>query len=413
MIIDSKKYNSVCSCGREHKMVTEACFIEAGCLSKADEYIATFGLHGYAVAIYDENTYRATKGKPPRADKEIILSPKGLHADNHGVELALAQMPEKCDYLVAVGSGTVHDITRYCAYKMNVPFVSCPTAASVDGFCSSVAAMTWDGFKKTLEAVAPKIVIADLSIISKAPAFLTSSGFGDMIGKFIALADWRIANAITGEYFCPVIHDMTMDATRAVMECTDGIKNEDISAFEKLTYGLLMSGLAMQLLGNSRCASGAEHHISHLIEMEPQGLGVHSDALHGEKVGVGTLIATQEYHKIKNSVVSFINYPKIEESYITDMFGQRLSGSIIEENRNDCAVSLNAEAVKGCWDKVCEIIESIPTYEELIQKYDSLGAKSSLSHIEVDENKLNILLEYSPLVRNRLTLMRLRRMIKK
>ena len=413
MIIDSKKYNSVCSCGREHKMVTKACFIEAGCLSKADEYIATFGLHGYAVAIYDENTYRATKGKHPRADKEIILSPKGLHADNHGVELALAQMPEKCDYLVAVGSGTVHDITRYCAYKMNVPFVSCPTAASVDGFCSSVAAMTWDGFKKTLEAVAPKIVIADLSIISKAPAFLTSSGFGDMIGKFIALADWRIANAITGEYFCPVIHNMTMDATRAVMECTDGIKNGDVPAFEKLTYGLLMSGLAMQLLGNSRCASGAEHHISHLIEMEPQGLGVHSDALHGEKVGVGTLIATQEYHKIKNSVVSFINYPKIEESYITDMFGQRLSGSIIEENRNDCAVSLNAEAVKGCWDKVCEIIESIPTYEELIQKYDSLGAKSSLSHIEVDENKLNILLEYSPLVRNRLTLMRLRRMIKK
>lgn len=411
MIIDSKKYSGVCSCGKQHKMVTEACYIEADSLARASEYISRHGLCGYAVSIYDENTYRATKGKHPQADKEIILPPEGLHADNHGVSLALEQLPTGCDYLIAVGSGTVHDITRYCAYKMGIPFVSCPTAASVDGFCSSVAAMTWDGFKKTFEAVAPKIVIADLGVISKAPAFLSNSGFGDMVGKFIALADWRIANAITGEYFCPVIHDMTMDATKAVMESADGIKQGDASAFEKLTYGLLMSGLAMQLLGNSRCASGAEHHVSHLIEMEPQGLGVHSDALHGEKVGVGTLIAAREYHRIKNSTASFADYPKIEDEYIKEMFGKRLSDSIIMENAKDCAKDLCANTVAPRWEKVCEIIDSIPTHDELLKQYASLGVKSTLGDIGVDENKLNILLEYSPLVRNRLTLMRLRRMI--
>ena len=413
MVIDSKKYSGVCSCGREHKMVTEACFIEVDSLAKADEYIGRYGLCGYAVSIYDENTYRATAGKHPRADKEIILPPEGLHADNHGVALALEQLPEKCDFLIAVGSGTVHDITRYCAYKMGIPFVSCPTAASVDGFCSSVAAMTWDGFKKTFEAVAPKIVIADLSVISKAPAFLSNSGFGDMIGKFIALADWKIAHTITGEYFCPVIHDMTMDATRAVMDSTDGIKKGDADAFEKLTYGLLMSGLAMQLLGNSRCASGAEHHISHLIEMEPQGLGVHSDALHGEKVGVGTLIAVTEYHRIKDGAPAFTSYPKATVEYIKGMFGARLSDSIILENVKDCATELTPQMVNNCWDKICKIIDGIPTCKELIQKYATLGAKSSLGHIGVDEGKINLLLEYSPLVRNRLTLMRLRRMIKK
>ena len=183
--------------------------------------------------------------------------------------------------MIAVGSGTIHDITRYCAYQLGVPFVSCPTAASVDGFCSSVSAMTWYGFKKTLTAVAPKIVVADLNVISKAPSYLAKSGFGDMVGKFVALADWKVAHIMTDEYFCNTIHDMTMDATRAVVQSADGIRKGNIDSFEKLTYGLLMSGLAMQLLGNSRCASGAEHHISHLIEMKPEGLGGTSNALHG------------------------------------------------------------------------------------------------------------------------------------
>ena len=410
MIMESKKYNGLCSCGKNHNMTTELCIIEAGCLSKINAYIENSDLCGYTIAIYDENTYRATAGMHPKVNKEIILLPEGLHADNHGVALAMAQLPDKCDYLIAVGSGTVHDITRYIAYSKGIPFVSCPTAASVDGFCSSVAAMTWDGFKKTFTAVAPKIVIADLDIISKAPAFLTNSGFGDMIGKFIALADWRIAHEITEEYFCPVIHDMTLDATKAVMESAEAIKSGDISAFEKLMYGLLMSGLAMQLLGNSRCASGAEHHISHLIEMQPDGLGVCSEALHGEKVGVGTLIASNEYHRIKNDPSLLCGeYLPASDDYIGGMFGENLKESIIKENKKDCASGITEEILMSHFEKIKEIIESIPSYEELIKIYKMLGAKASLSDIDVFEEKLYPLLEYSPLVRNRLTLMRLRR----
>jgi glycerol-1-phosphate dehydrogenase [NAD(P)+] len=412
MIIDSKKYNGLCSCGKEHKMTTEACFIERGVLLKINTYLEQYDLRGYSVAIYDENTYRATSGMHPNVTKEIILDPQNLHADNHGVELAMEQIPEACDYLIAVGSGTVHDITRYCAYTKGIPFVSCPTAASVDGFCSSVAAMTWEGFKKTFTAVAPKIVVADLNVISKAPMFLTKSGFGDMIGKFIALADWKIAHTLTGEYFCPIIHDITLNATQAVIESAESIKNGDIIAYEKLTYGLLMSGLAMQLLGNSRCASGAEHHISHLIEMHPDGLNLKSDALHGEKVGVGTLLAVAEYHAIKNnSSIRWTQYPDINNNEIQLIFGERLAESIISENSNNCASGIDEKALLARWKKICEIIDTIPTYDELLDKYKMIGAKASLSDIDVDENKLSALLEYSPLVRNRLTLMRLRKCI--
>ena len=412
MIIDSKKYNGRCSCGHEHKMTTEVCIIEAGCFGNIDEHIEKCGLKGFSVAIYDENTYKATNRLHPEVDKEIILSPENLHADNHGVALAMEHMPENCDYLIAIGSGTIHDITRYCAYKKSIPFVSCPTAASVDGFCSSVAAMTWDGFKKTFEAVAPKIVIADLNIISKAPVFLTNSGFGDMIGKFIALADWKISHILTNEYFCETIYGMTMNATKAVTESAKAIKNGDITAYEKLIYGLLMSGLAMQMLGNSRCASGAEHHISHLIEMQPEGLGVKSEALHGEKVGVGTLIACREYHQLKNSKFKWNDYHQPSADYIKDMFGEKLNGAIIAENSNDCALGITAKLIEEKWDKICNVIDTIPTYSDLIEKYGILGVKSKLGDVDVSEEKLDALMEYSPLVRNRLTLMRLRRAIK-
>lgn len=408
MIIDSQKYNGKCSCGHEHTMTTEFCVIESGCLVNADEYIEKCGLKGFSVAIYDINTYNATKGVRPAADKEIILLPENLHADNHGVAMALEQIPENCDYMLAVGSGTIHDITRYCAYKKGIPFVSCPTAASVDGFCSSVAAMTWDGFKKTFEAVAPKIVIADLGIISKAPMFLTQSGFGDMIGKFIALADWKIAHTLTNEYFCATIHDITMDATKAVTESARAIKVGDITAYEKLTYGLLMSGLAMQMLGNSRCASGAEHHISHLIEMQPEGLAVKSDALHGEKVGVGTLITSEQYHRIKSDKnFEWTDYREAGFDYIKDFFGKKLSNAIIEENSKDCATGIKARTITDNRNAICDIINTIPTYDELIKHYEILGAKSKLTDIGVSQEKFDTLMEYAPLVRNRLTLLRL------
>lgn len=105
---------------------------------------------------------------------EIVLDPQDLHANERGVQLLTEQLPGDVGYLLAIGSGTVHDITRYCAYRLRVPFVSCPTAASVDGFCSSVAAMTWGGCKKTLTAVAPQFVLADTDIIRQAPLRLTA-----------------------------------------------------------------------------------------------------------------------------------------------------------------------------------------------------------------------------------------------
>ncbi len=410
MIVDSKKYSGKCVCGKEHSLDTKFCVIEQGCMKRLNEYLTEFGFTENVVAIYDENTYEACRDRRPAVYKEVVLSPNGLHADNHGVALALAEIPTVCKCLIAIGSGTIHDLTRYCAYELKIPFVSCPTAASVDGFCSSVAAMTWNGFKKTLTAVSPSIVIADIDIISKAPIHLAKSGLGDMLGKYVALTEWKIGNILTGEYFCPHIYDMTKEATDKVVESSLGIMTGNAASYEALTYGLILSGLAMQLLGNSRCASGAEHHISHLIEMEPMGLNAHSSALHGEKVGVATLIVSKEYHELKNDIDALCNdYEPAGDGYIKSFFGERLCESIIRENKDDAAKDITGVRMSEKKARIVETINDIPQYDELYELFRQVNAKSSLDDIGVSEDELDKILEYSPLVRNRLTLMRLRR----
>ena len=128
-----------------------------------------------------------------------------------------------------------------------------------------------------------------------------------------------------------------------------------------------MSGLAMQLLGSSRCASGAEHHISHFIEMQPSSLDEYSDALHGEKVGVGTLLACREYHRIKNEPPVWKDYSKASDDCIKEIFGEKLCDSIISENLNDCAEKISAELLKSKWNEISQIIEAIPTYRSLLK----------------------------------------------
>jgi len=414
MIIDSLKYNGLCKCGKEHKMATVFTVIEDGCLKKIDQYIKEHGFKGKSVAVYDANTYHATADRHPKADLEIVLPPENLHANEHGVEMVMERLPEDVGYFIAIGSGTVHDITRYCAHNKNVDFVSCPTAASVDGFCSSVAAMTWNGCKKTFPARSPKIVVADMEIIREAPVNLAKSGIGDMIGKYIALADWRIANILTKEFLCETIFSLTESATDAVLKSAKGIATGESAAYENLMYGLILSGLAMQMMGNSRPASGAEHHISHIIEMEPENLAVHSDALHGEKVGVGTLLATAKYKEIVGKKdIKFCDYAPFSEEEVEAVFGKELTKGIMLENENDPSVSIKSMDVKAVWEEISNVIKALPTEEELLSLYDNIGIKSTLADIGVANEFKDDLLKYSPSVRVRLTFMRLLRCVER
>lgn len=414
MRIDSAKYGGRCRCGGDHRMATRLCVIERGALARFDAYMAEAGVSGRRCVVYDTNTYHIPGLCRPAAEQEIVLPAEGLHADEKSTALLMKQMEEDIQVLVAVGGGTVHDTVRFSARQKGIPFVSVPTAASCDGFCSNVAAMTWYGYKKTMPCQAPEAVVADLDIISAAPWFLTASGFGDMVAKYVALADWRISHEVTGEAVCPVIYGIMEEAVNRVWDNSEGLPEGRVDAYEAVTYGLLMSGLAMQMLGTSRPASGGEHHVSHFIEVEPAALKASSSALHGEKVGVGTVLISGEYHRmaaVEDIAPFVVPYAPVSDEALLELFGERLFEACREENRADCLARVTPEGLVAAWPAIREIIRGIPSAEEIFARLERLDAKRTLEHLGIPEEKRKLIVDKSHLIRNRLTLMRLKRML--
>lgn len=415
MRIDGKQYGGACTCGSSHQMATRFCVIETGALAGFDDFMAETAVFGKRCAVYDEHTYGAKNLRRPAAEAEIVLSPDHLHANEISTAEVLRQLDADVEVLIAVGGGTIHDIVRYCAKQRGIPFVSVPTAASCDGFCSNVASMTWENYKNTMPCGAPVLVVADLSVICQAPRYLTNSGVGDMIGKFTALADWRISHAVTGEPVCQRIYGIMEEAVNRIWKSAPEIREGVPETYEPVTYGLLMSGLAIQMLGTSRPASGGEHHISHLIEMEPAGLGVHSEALHGEKVGVGSILASAEYHRLTQAadITPYVlPYRPIDQEALRRFFGELLYPIAKRENERECLFAVTEESLIQAWPQIREIVAGIPAADEIQGLLTSLGARHTLEDIGVPEEKRPALLDYSPLVRNRLTLMRMRRMLR-
>ncbi|MFV0528135.1 MAG: sn-glycerol-1-phosphate dehydrogenase [Lachnospiraceae bacterium] len=419
MIVDTSELARSCSCLKEHKIDVKEIIIESGATEKL-EIMMNEGLlkeYFHPVIICDTNTYEATIDIMERFYDRcsvIRLEPEGLHADNHKVEIVSENLEETADLLLAVGAGTIHDITRYIAHVRHIPFVSVPTAASVDGFVSTVAAMTWNGMKKTIPAVAPICVIADTDIFANAPAYLNASGVSDLLGKYICLADWKIAHLLTGEYICERVYQMEQDAINEVERCLRGIPEGDHKACESLMYALLVSGLAMQMIGNSRPASCAEHHISHLWEMEV--VNEHVAALHGEKVGVGTLLCINEYKRIAQSIregrCKVQPYTGLETKLLQETFGQKgLYDAVVSENTPDPMQEVEAKKLQRLLFDIADIIEEIPQEHEMKKLLAKAGAVNSLAELHLSEEIIPLTLQLSPYVRNRLSFMRISKML--
>ncbi len=453
MNISVNQFNGPCSCGREHRIEVKDIMISSRAAEALYESMRQGALSGYRspMIICDENTKAAASGKLAKVWQlcsELVLSPVNLHADNHGVarvHQAFAEMETQAgtsrasvpeteetaasragagqkedrpagapDILLAVGSGTVHDLTRYIAHEKGIPFVSVPTAASVDGFVSTVAAMTWFGMKKTLPAVAPAYVYADTEIFSKAPWRLTASGVSDLLGKYVALADWRIVHEVTGEYICERICRMEEEAMEAVCQCMDGLKAGEADAYEKLMYALLLSGLAMQMIGNSRPASCAEHHVSHLWEMEV--INDHVDALHGEKVSIGTVLNIGLYHKIASAIRAgkcrVKPYGGMELELIRQTFGAKgLYDATMEENTPDPMLQVEPGRLEEKLPRIAEIIEALPSEQEIVELLRRGNCVYDVKQIGLTEEIIPLTMRLSPYVRNRLSFNRIRKML--
>jgi len=187
----------------------------------------------------------------------VVLEGKEVIAD----EKYLTQVFFRCDarprLYLAVGSGTVTDIARFCSHRTGNPFAVIPTAPSVDGFASLIAPVVIRRFKDTAYCQPPMAIFADIQILCQAPPAMIAAGFGDMLGKYTALADWKLASLIWDEPYRPQIAVRMRSALDACVQNVDKIGQAQPAGIAALMDGLVESGLCMLLNGNSRPASGA------------------------------------------------------------------------------------------------------------------------------------------------------------
>ncbi|MDD4371168.1 MAG: sn-glycerol-1-phosphate dehydrogenase [Anaerostipes sp.] len=417
MKIDIKEFTGKCSCGREHKLIVQDMFLETGAIKKLPKILRLDAYKKYKnfAMVCDENTYNAA-GKQVEDEMQgifkIQLDSMGLHANEIGVAKVKEKLDKltEVDCLIAVGSGTIHDLTRYCAYEREIPFISIPTAASVDGYVSTVAAMSWHGFKKSMIAVSPILVVADSQVIADAPMRLTASGVGDLLGKYTALADWKITNILNGEYICNRICDMEYQALNKLKDSLEGIKNRQVAAYEELMYGLLLSGLAMQMTGHSRPASGAEHHMAHFWEMAV--INNELEAYHGEKVGVGLILISDIYHRaaqcMKSGVFKIHRKVDVETELIEKVFtNKQLCENIKKTNDPNLLDMIDSEVLRNKTDEIIEIIQGIPTPEEIIQMLKKVEGVSDLKEIKLHDSMKEKSAKVAPYIRDRITFLRI------
>jgi glycerol-1-phosphate dehydrogenase [NAD(P)+] len=305
------------------------------------------------------------------------------------------------DVSIACGAGVIHDIARFNAHERNKPFISYPTAPSVDGFVSNIAAMTVDGRKKTLPSTPPQALFADPSVFSTAPRRLTASGVCDIIGKYISLFDWKFCSYITGEPLDYEIIKMLEDALNKLLK----LKQTDENYTTAVMDGLVLSGMAIQMFGSSRPASGAEHHLSHLWEMHC--INEETDALHGEKVGVATLMVLKKYKSYAGKAITY-NAKSFKREYLEPVYGV-LTDGIIDENTPSSLAGIKQSDIDSHIDKIHQIIEELPDTADIEKYYDQIGAVKTLEEIGLpaDDEFIEKTFNFAHYVRNRITMLKI------
>lgn len=289
--------------------------IGADCLGVVPAVLARTAPAGRYVIVADDNTWKAAGARLSflLASAHVAVAPPILLAGAPRVKASAEASRDLAGRLrdgglvpLAVGSGVINDLVKHAAELARTPYVCVPTAASMDGYAASGAALRDGGFKRTLACAAPVAIVADLDVVARAPALMGAWGYGDLVGKLVAGIDWIMADALDEEALNPGPFAMVQDNLATWLGNPAGVREGNRAAIDGLVRGLIMSGLAMQAHGNSRPASGSDHQFAHLWEMEE--IKVDGQPVsHGACVGVGCLSMLAAYDWLQHQDMNAID----------------------------------------------------------------------------------------------------------
>ena len=282
----------------------------------------------------------------------------------------------------------------------------------MDGFASDTAPIIENYFKTSWFVEQPYVIIADTKILAESPAELKAAGYGDMVAKYMGLADWRISNVLTGEYYCDNIAKITEDALEKMVALTDRVQGNDEEAAGAIMEALVLSGLAMKLAGCSRPASGAEHVVSHYWECYKLARGIWPE-FHGKKVGVASLVINTLYRNLADrfeEVHATADPTDWEDVY--SKFSPDQLPDVKKLNNPTITDKIDPKKLEESWGEIRKIIyEALPETEKLRELMKRAGCVTEIEDIHVSPELFATGIRYHGYMRYRVLLTRLLPMI--
>lgn len=417
-----------CDCGLPHQMPDRPIYVGSGLLARAGELISRNLPGQHAVLVADQQTWRLAGRSLCDQLRHLglevavclIKRSDDMLPDETACGEVLLTMTENTDFLVSVGSGSLTDTTRVVAMRTGKPFAAVATAPSMDGYTSVVAPLLLRGSKIHRQAHSPDIIIGDLDLLRQAPMEMIAGGVGDVLGKYIAITDWRIGREINDEVFCPLCADMVISAVDRVTRHIDDILSRSETGIRLLTEALLLAGLTIMIIGHTRAVASVEHNIVHLWDMMQLARGRRQPP-HGLAVGLSTLMIWPVYTLFaENNLLASIDpdavlalriSPEQRAWQIMAAYGEEAGHMIIAENPDDFLSPEEQRRriirAQERWPEIRSIIADLPPYDTLVSVQKKLQAPRLPQDLQIAPDQVSLSLRMGKDYRSRYSLFKL------
>lgn len=401
---------SPCSCGKPHSCSMKKVLIGSGVIGQLGELVKEYQK---IVLVADTNTYAVCGEKVKeqlngRLEACLVYERQGLLVPNEEAVKELEQkLTKETDLIVGIGSGVIQDLCKYVSYQAELPYYIAATAPSMDGYASKGAAMIMGNMKVTYNAHMPQVIIGDTDILKDAPMEMIQSGYGDILGKYSCLNDWKLSTVVNDEYFCQYVYDLTFDMLMKTKDLGEGLLNREPEAIQTLMEALVGVGIAMAYVGNSRPASGSEHHLSHFFEItgllndQPyfmHGTDVAYSAVYTQRLREQLLKLEQPEQHEKSSYEAW-------EKKIHTIYTAAADGVIALQNKLGWYEQDRMLRYQEKWDEIKKVLSEAPTSEELCAYLKSIGLDIAEFEKMYGTEKINDALWYAKDLKDRYTVL--------
>ncbi len=409
MDINSLLAGVSCTCGKHHTCDIEAVHIERGAMARLTALCAPYES---ILLVADENTYAAAGQKTEAAlsgkiaarvifGKEILIPDEKATAR---VEAALGDAA----LIVGIGSGVIQDLCKYVSKRSAIPYMVVATAPSMDGYASTGAAMILGGMKETVPAGLPRAIVADTEVLKSAPMPMLRAGFGDIVGKYSALCDWKLSEAVNGEALCPYIYDTTYEMIERVIGMAQGITKRDEASVAALFEALIIVGIMMSFAGSSRPASGSEHHLSHFFEIA--GIVKNEPYLtHGIDVAYSTVVTARIREKLASLPFPAHRFRESEEETqrkLNAAYGESVAEGCMALQKKVGAYARDLTPVyKEKETRIKQILSEMPSADDILALLRTVGLEMQEFSALYGEEKIATAVRYAKDLKDRYTVL--------